>query len=326
MILHKLGRLMFFLGAISLVLVACKTSTLNPSTPSSSSGSSSGSASSEETGTANTGGAGSSGTSMPSGGVSLPGSGGAPGFPSDGGSNSGDKDGSTSGVEDGTADGEWSEAGEDESLDEALEAFENARNKGSGTGDNVEVAVETEFPIILPEYGDGDGIEKNEGEGDSDIYGPQDGNSDNGAKTGAETVAILDRSLEDSYGEFEGMILRERDFVKDRENSRGSRDAGVDGEESVDGGFGSGNGGGDGETRGPITGSGNGNRPEGGDQREGDFEQVAVAGPPPADIPDGTDDDVVARQLREAATRELDPELREKLWDEYRKYKNSASK
>ena len=35
----------------------------------------------------------------------------------------------------------------------------------------------------------------------------------------------------------------------------------------------------------------------------------------------GDDDDVVARQLREAAMREPDPQLREKLWDEYRKYK-----
>lgn len=43
--------------------------------------------------------------------------------------------------------------------------------------------------------------------------------------------------------------------------------------------------------------------------------------PPPADIPPGTGDDVVARQLREAAMREPDPEVRKKLWDEYRKYK-----
>ena len=43
--------------------------------------------------------------------------------------------------------------------------------------------------------------------------------------------------------------------------------------------------------------------------------------PPPADIPSGSDDDVVARQLREAASRESDPAVREKLWDEYRKYK-----
>jgi hypothetical protein len=45
----------------------------------------------------------------------------------------------------------------------------------------------------------------------------------------------------------------------------------------------------------------------------------------PADIPDGSDDDIVARQLREAAMKETDPELREKLWQEYRNYKKGAS-
>lgn len=45
------------------------------------------------------------------------------------------------------------------------------------------------------------------------------------------------------------------------------------------------------------------------------------AGGAPADVPDGSDDDVVARQIREAAMKETDPELREKLWEEYRRYK-----
>ncbi len=42
---------------------------------------------------------------------------------------------------------------------------------------------------------------------------------------------------------------------------------------------------------------------------------------PPEDIPDGSDDDVVARQIREAAEKETDPKLRKKLWEEYRRYK-----
>jgi hypothetical protein len=44
----------------------------------------------------------------------------------------------------------------------------------------------------------------------------------------------------------------------------------------------------------------------------------------PAGIPDGSDDDIVARQLREAAMKETDPELRERLWEEYRKYKQGT--
>ncbi len=35
------------------------------------------------------------------------------------------------------------------------------------------------------------------------------------------------------------------------------------------------------------------------------------------------DDDIVARQLRDAAEKETDPELKEKLWKEYREYKKS---
>ena len=48
------------------------------------------------------------------------------------------------------------------------------------------------------------------------------------------------------------------------------------------------------------------------------------AGVVPEGIPSGDDDDVVARQLREAAMAETDPELREKLWEEYKRYKNGT--
>jgi len=42
----------------------------------------------------------------------------------------------------------------------------------------------------------------------------------------------------------------------------------------------------------------------------------------PEDIPVAAqDDDIIARQLREAAMQEPDPVLREKLWAEYRRYK-----
>jgi hypothetical protein len=38
------------------------------------------------------------------------------------------------------------------------------------------------------------------------------------------------------------------------------------------------------------------------------------------------DDDIVARQLREAAEKETDPELKEKLWEEYEAYKKGQSR
>jgi hypothetical protein len=54
-----------------------------------------------------------------------------------------------------------------------------------------------------------------------------------------------------------------------------------------------------------------------------DPQQAARSGAP-EDVGTGIDDVVVARQLREAAQAEPDPLLREKLWDEYRKYKRAS--
>ncbi len=39
---------------------------------------------------------------------------------------------------------------------------------------------------------------------------------------------------------------------------------------------------------------------------------------------DEIDDDIVARQLKEAAVKETDPKLKEKLWEEYYKYKKNS--
>ena len=42
----------------------------------------------------------------------------------------------------------------------------------------------------------------------------------------------------------------------------------------------------------------------------------------PEDIPSPQGDDIVAQQLREAAVAERDPELKAKLWEEYKRYKS----
>lgn len=44
--------------------------------------------------------------------------------------------------------------------------------------------------------------------------------------------------------------------------------------------------------------------------------------PIPDDVGDGQGDDIVQRQIRDAAIKETDPVLRERLWDEYRRIKN----
>jgi hypothetical protein len=151
----------------------------------------------------------------------------------------------------------------------------------------------------------------------------------NGPMTAAERRAVLDGRLEEGYAVFDGMILGERERAQRDANAAGSgvMSPGGAGGEDGDGGFESGAGGaGSGQvvmaSNGAISrGSGAGVMGTGsGRQGEYDAENAAATYPVPEDIPSGNNDDVVARQLREAAMREPDPELREKLWDEYRKY------
>lgn len=141
----------------------------------------------------------------------------------------------------------------------------------------------------------------------------------NGPLTAAEQVAILDRQLEESTRDFDGIIYdeeqRRREAARDRaaqtaQNSGGNMDP-MEGEEPEFGGGGM-----------ASTGSGSVGGGIGG--RSSAPPADGAKYPPPADIPSGNDDDVVARQLREAAMREPDPAIREKLWAEYRKYKGIA--
>ena len=136
-----------------------------------------------------------------------------------------------------------------------------------------------------------------------------------GPLTSAERVAILDRQLEESTRDFDGIIYdeeqrqREADRARTTQTSESSAESNTAAdEESTFGGSVASTG--SSSVGGGIGGS-RGNAPP----------TDGAKYPPPGDIPTGNDDDVVARQLREAAMREADPEVREKLWNEYRKYK-----
>ena len=141
----------------------------------------------------------------------------------------------------------------------------------------------------------------------------------NGPLTAAEQVAILDRQLEESTRDFDGIIYdeeqRQREAARDRaaqtaQSSGGNADP-MEPEEPEFGGGG-------------MASAGSGSVGGGIGGRSGAPPVDGAKYPPPADIPSGNDDDVVARQLREAAMREPDPAIREKLWAEYRKYKGIA--
>jgi hypothetical protein len=115
----------------------------------------------------------------------------------------------------------------------------------------------------------------------------------------AERRAAIRGRLDASFAVIDGLTLSERQRVQAAANAAGL----AVGERQQ-------------------TGTGGATTPRGGATLQGDFDGEAATASYaiPADIPSGDDDDVVARQLREAAMREADPELRAKLWDEYRNY------
>jgi len=148
-----------------------------------------------------------------------------------------------------------------------------------------------------------------------------------GEQTSAEETAALDAELLSAIGEFDEMLLREQQRIKATTPRTG---------DAAGGGSGGGNGDGDGDS-GEYAGDAAGNA-EGDDQLAaaedestgyegsdgtGSTQPRGKSAPPPG-TPDGSDDDVVARQLREAAEKETDPVLKKKLWEEYRKYKEGT--
>lgn len=181
-----------------------------------------------------------------------------------------------------------------------------------------------------------------------------------GERTEEERVIVLDGHLNRSMSEFDELLLREMDELKRRQSGApdargGVRGAGGDGQQKGETGVAAATDAGEegtaagtstgeeGTAAGTSTGEeGTGERrPEqqqpgqqgqertasrqtGGEESVGargqgnDKTTTSIKRDAP---PDEGDDDIVARQLREAAEAETDPELREKLWEEYRRYK-----
>lgn len=147
-------------------------------------------------------------------------------------------------------------------------------------------------------------------------------------QTETEAMGALDAELSASLSQFDELLLRETEAARSsaRSTTWSARHgaSGASGQETSAQASGQ-------STQATATGEGVESSEQATNAAKGDAsEKVASArgaagintGTTPADIPDGHDDDVVARQLREAAENETDPVLREKLWAEYRKYKN----
>ena len=68
---------------------------------------------------------------------------------------------------------------------------------------------------------------------------------------------------------------------------------------------------------------------DGSDVEDGAYQQDAGMidnGKVPDDIPPADNDSVLEAQIRQAAINETDPEIKAKLWDEYRRYKGLPTK
>jgi hypothetical protein len=154
---------------------------------------------------------------------------------------------------------------------------------------------------------------------------PQSGKMPSAA-TPAEEVAALEARLGGSLAEFDQLLLEEARRARNRGASSGGG--------GLPGGSG---GGGEGSSGVSTAGSKAPGAKDGADGKSAPQQSGGEAGRPriegsepvgtaarPPDVGDGADDDVVARQIRRAAESEPDPALREKLWDEYRKYKQGS--
>ncbi len=170
-----------------------------------------------------------------------------------------------------------------------------------GSGDSDDWQTSNELPGGSPGEGS-QGEGENSQAGDPSQGQPGEGNGDNSA-SGSSGDDELDGALQD----FDGEILAEREIIRSSSGAGGSIELPTD------------------------EGTGSSGSSDGGVVSSGQLPRRAIPPTPapprrgaegiPDNLPDAKDDDIIARQLREAALQELDPELQEKLWQEYRKYK-----
>jgi hypothetical protein len=159
-------------------------------------------------------------------------------------------------------------------------------------------------------------------------------------QTAEERRAALDQRLNDSLGSFDAKLRIEQEKIAKERDARQSTVTTVS--NSASGNTDTGGGVAEGSARDAGSAGGDDrNRRRGRSGSQGDLKSDRTAGDLKSDrssgntsaagngavskeIPDGNDDDVVARRLRKAAEQETDPELKDKLWQEYVEYKKNT--
>jgi hypothetical protein len=157
--------------------------------------------------------------------------------------------------------------------------------------------------------------------GSSDGSNGSDENSNSGER--GDSIEGLDEALDESLEDFDETVLSEGNRSNDNIDilSPSGTSGGIDSDEPLfeEAGDGAAEGappGTDGSgTEAPAGQAANNAGPE-----QADSDIIPI----PDDIDDGQGDDIVLRQIRDAAMKERDPILREKLWDEYRRIKGQS--
>jgi len=137
-------------------------------------------------------------------------------------------------------------------------------------------------------------------------------------ETVSEELDSLDNSLQQSLGQFDEMLLRENEQIALQKSTQSQGGTSSNGDnESASASSGTGSKSGDPSTDTKSSESTNQSEIRTDTEHTGKNDQKKSPGL-------AKDDDIVARQLREAAEKETDPEIKEKLWEEYRKYKEGV--
>ncbi len=126
-----------------------------------------------------------------------------------------------------------------------------------------------------------------------------------------ERAERLGQELDESIGGFDGVLMEEQQEVSSVGRNMEGFGEGVEGDGGISlGQQASGSSGG-------IAIANNRSLPQ---SSIGNMTDEQIRERTPEDVPIMVDDDIIARQLREAALSEEDPALRDRLWEEYRKY------
>jgi len=129
-----------------------------------------------------------------------------------------------------------------------------------------------------------------------------------------ERAERLGQELDKSIGGFDEVLMEEQQEISSVGRNMEGFGEGLEGDGGISLGQQAGG------SSGGITVANNGSLPQ---PSIGSMTDEQIRDRTPEDIPVMVDDDIIARQLREAALSEEDPALRDRLWEEYRKYRGN---